>query len=138
MPGLPGFQNPPNCYSKLARSHFEGGPPVKIAFRGVKYTFLGGVPLVRFALQGLNIMFLEANRGLGSTVACRLNASSEDCLDVFDLKQRCLDRSSKCVIKLPQRAIRERTSPYAFSHRTLMSYTIDLQVEHTSLLSRVT
>ncbi len=28
--------NPPNCYSKLSQSHFEGGPPVKFAFRGVK------------------------------------------------------------------------------------------------------
>ncbi len=29
-------QNPPNCYSKLA---FRRGPPVTIAFRGIKYTF---------------------------------------------------------------------------------------------------
>ncbi len=28
-------QNPPNCYSKLAQSHFEGGSPVK--FQGSKY-----------------------------------------------------------------------------------------------------
>ncbi len=27
-------QNPPNCYSKLALSHFEGGSPVKFAFQG--------------------------------------------------------------------------------------------------------
>ncbi len=39
------------------------------------------------------VTFLEAIRGLGNTVACQLDASSEDCLDVFDLKQRCLDRS---------------------------------------------
>ncbi len=37
-------QNPPNCYSKLVQSHFEGGPPVKITFRGVKYVFLVGFP----------------------------------------------------------------------------------------------
>ncbi len=121
---------------KRAQSHFEEDPPVKIAFRGVKYTFFGGVPLVRFALQGLNIKFLEANRRPGNTVACQFDASSEDCLDVFDLKQRCW--TNRCVChQSTARAIRERTSPYAFSRRTLMSYT-DLQVEHTSLLSRVT
>ncbi len=27
-------QNPPNCYSKLAQWHFEGGSPVKFAFQG--------------------------------------------------------------------------------------------------------
>ncbi len=74
---------------KRVQSRFEGGPPVKIAFRGVKYTFFGGIPLVRFALQGLNITFLEANLALGNTVACQIDASSEDCLDVFDLKQHC-------------------------------------------------
>ncbi len=31
-------------------------------------------------------MFLEANCRLGNTVACQLDASSEDYLDVFDLK----------------------------------------------------
>ncbi len=34
---------------KLAQSRFEGGPPVKIAFREVKYMFFGGVPLVKLA-----------------------------------------------------------------------------------------
>ncbi len=55
-------QNSPNCYSKLAPKlaqwRFEGGPPVKIVFRGVKYTFFGRVPLVKFALHGLNITLL--------------------------------------------------------------------------------
>ncbi len=32
--------------------------------------------------------------GLGNT-ACQLDASSEDCLDVFDLKQRCW--TDRCV-----------------------------------------
>ncbi len=94
-------QNPHNCYSKLAQSRFEGGPVVNIKFQGVKYTFFRGLPLIRFTFQGLNITFLEANSGLDNTAACQLDASSEDCLDVFDLEQRCLDQSV-CVIKVPR------------------------------------
>ncbi len=36
-------QNPPNCYSKLAQSHFEGGSPVKFAFQGLNITLLGSL-----------------------------------------------------------------------------------------------
>ncbi len=36
-------QNPPNCYSKLAQSHFEGGAPVKFAFQGLNITLLGSL-----------------------------------------------------------------------------------------------
>lgn len=47
-------QNPPICYSQLAKSRF-GGPAVKIPFRVVKHTFSGMVTLVEFAFQVLNI-----------------------------------------------------------------------------------
>ncbi len=50
-------QNPPNCYSKLAQLHFEGGSPVKIAFQGVKYTFFGRDPPVKIAFQGVKYTF---------------------------------------------------------------------------------
>ncbi len=36
-------QNLPNCYSKLALSHFEGGSPVKFAFQGLNITLLGSL-----------------------------------------------------------------------------------------------
>ncbi len=51
-------QNPPNCNSKLVQWRFDGGLPVKIAFRRVKYTFFGKVPLAKFILQGINITYL--------------------------------------------------------------------------------
>ncbi len=35
--------------------------------------FLGRVLLLRFAFQGLNITFLEANRGLGNIAASQLD-----------------------------------------------------------------
>ncbi len=54
-------------------------------------------------------------------IECQLDASSEDCIDVFDLKQRCW--TDRCVChQSTVRAIREQTSPYALSRRTLMSY----------------
>ncbi len=36
-------QNVPNCYSKLALLHFEGGSPVKFAFQGLNITLLGSL-----------------------------------------------------------------------------------------------
>ncbi len=49
-----------------------------------------------------------ANCGLGN-IACQLDASSEDCSDAFDLKQRCW--TDRCVCQSTARAIREQTSP---------------------------
>ncbi len=51
-------QNPASCYSKRAQWRFEEGPPLKIAFGEVKYKFFGGVPLVKFTFQKLNITLL--------------------------------------------------------------------------------
>ncbi len=51
------FQTFPRVACKGCKSHFKGGPPVKLAFRGIKYTFFEGVPLVSFEFQGLNITF---------------------------------------------------------------------------------
>ncbi len=60
-----------------------------------------------------------ANCVLGN-IACQIDASCEDCLDVFDLKQRCW--TDRCVChQSTVRAIREQTSP-SFSRHTLMSY----------------
>ncbi len=77
--------------------------PCKSQNPGVKYKFLGGVLLVRFVFQGLNIKLLEANRGLRNTVACQIDAFSEDCLDVFDLKQRC--KTDRCEKKKKKRKL---------------------------------
>uniref|UniRef100_A0A672S212 ATPase family AAA domain-containing protein 2 n=1 Tax=Sinocyclocheilus grahami TaxID=75366 RepID=A0A672S212_SINGR len=60
-----------------------------------------GVPLVKIVFQGVKYSFFwrgSPNRRLGNTVACQLDASSEDCLDVFDLKQCCLDRSTELIM----------------------------------------
>ncbi len=83
--GLPGFHNhnPPNCYSKLAQSHFEGGLPItKKAFSlWVKYT---GFFLVRFLVnshsRGLiwrywgrfNLRTWKTSSGFGNTAAVEL------------------------------------------------------------------
>lgn len=49
------------CYSELAQSRFKVVPPVKITFRGInkkKRQILGKIPVVKFALQGINSMLL--------------------------------------------------------------------------------
>ncbi len=82
-------QTSPNCYSKLAQSRFEGGPLVKIAFRWLINTrFFGGAPLVRFALQRLNITSLQPRvKNLISSycniIANAINCSACNCPDYF-------------------------------------------------------
>ncbi len=104
---------------------------------GVKYKFLGGVLLVRFVFQGLNIKFLEANRGLRNTVACQIDAFSEDCLDVFDLKQRC--KTDRCVSSKYCKSYKRADVSFMLSLAVLWCHTpIGLQVKHPYLLSLVT
>ncbi len=67
-----------------------------------------------------------ANYGLGNIAASQHDASSEDCLDVFDLKQRCW--TDRCVSS-KYRESYKRASPNAFSHRT---YTIVIHYSRVS------
>ncbi len=72
-------QNPPNCYSKLA---FRRGPPLTIAFRGIKYTlFWQGSPdkiHITWAKWGrLNLLTWKTTRGNRAKVA-RLRGKTTD------------------------------------------------------------
>ncbi len=82
--------------------------------------FASPLKTIPLGCKNTALKHVMANCGLGN-IACQLDASSEDCLDVFDLKQRCW--TDRCVChQCTVRAVRERMSPNAFSHRTLMSY----------------
>lgn len=51
QPGLPGFQTKTaKLLLKTSSVAFRVGPPINNVFWGVKYTFLAGVPLVKFTL----------------------------------------------------------------------------------------
>ncbi len=50
--------NPSQLQLKTMPFAFRGGPPVKIVFWGIKFTFFGRVPQEKFTFQGLNIMLL--------------------------------------------------------------------------------
>ncbi len=116
---LPGFQNPSKLLLKTSPIAFWGGSTGKSRTPWAKYHVFGGKPRTWqhcslqtwcFLWRLLRCLWLEA--------------------ELLRLIRVCQQSTA--------RALRERTSPYAFSRRTLMSYMIDRQVEHTSSFSRVT
>ncbi len=56
--------------------------------------FASPLKTIPLGCKNTALKHVMANCGLGN-IACQLDASSEDCLDVFDLKQRCW--TDRCV-----------------------------------------
>ncbi len=61
---------PAQLLLKTSPMPFRGCPLVKIVFLGLKYTFFAEVPLVKFALQGLNITLLGALQSADIKTTC--------------------------------------------------------------------
>ncbi len=134
MPQLPGFHNKtrPIATQKTSPIAFRGGFTGKNRIpEGKIQIFWRGSP-GKILISGIKYHVFGGKRRLGNTAACQLDASSEDCLDVFDLTW------SVCVIKV-LRELYESGRLLMLSLAILRCHTpIGLQVEHSSLISCVT